>query len=322
MSFDTDYKTPATPPCEDGVATPLSIAELDENDILDLDISNPLALHTTSRTTKPPLTPDIVDLSQENLDDQDVILLSSDNEDLDSINFQPELSFTPTQIYPNKTHEEVIVTKRTLSGQQQVKFIQYCENTAAQIQKDYIKWKNREAEAEAEGESFNIGQEENEYLIILLQNFKRLIDFIWLTIDWNCKDTANLLQEDSDYNNDYDGEKLKDVQDLGQVSILLKLADDLLTLVCKFNIIESNNDQSVFRWIFKVFYILDYIFMLLALDLKNNGSNALMKVTEAIRLKPILERSRIDLTSWFKECNINKYQYELSKIYERSLYNI
>lgn len=322
MSFDTDYKTPATPPCEDGVATPLSIAELDEDDILDLDLSNPLALPTKSRTTKPPITPDVVDLSQENFDDQDVIMLSSDNEDVDSINFQPELSFTPAQIYPNKTHEEVIVTKRRLSGEQQVKFIQYCENTATQIQKDYIKWKNREAEAEAEGESFNKSQEENEYLIILLQNFKRLIDFIWLTIDWNCKDTANLLQEDSDYNNDYDGEKLKDVQDLGQVSILLKLSDDLLTLVCKFNIIDSINDQRVFRSIFKVFYILDYIFMLLAIDLKKNGSTALMKVTEAIRLKPILERSRIDLTNWFKECNINKYQYELSKIYERSLYNI
>ena len=326
MSLETEYKTPATPPCEDGIDTPLSIAELDEDDILDLDISDPIAPLTKTRSKQPPITPEVMDLSddEEDGDDDDVIMLSSDNDDADgNINFQPEIAFTPVQNYPNKNHEEIIITKRRLSGNQQVKFLQYCEATSAQFQKDYIKWKNREAEAEADGVDLRKGNiEENEHLITVLKNYKRLIDFVWLTIDWNCKDTANMLQEDNDYDADYDGQKFKDVQDLGQVSILLKLADDLLTMVCKFKIIDNIEDQSVFQWIFKVFYILDSIFMLLALDLKYNKNNSLMKVTEAIRLKPILERSRIELTNWFKECNINKYQYELSKIYAKSLYNL
>ncbi|XBW37583.1 hypothetical protein QEN19_003164 [Hanseniaspora menglaensis] len=324
MEAELDYKTPATPPCEDGVETPMSIAELDEEDILDLDISNPNpSSPSTTRYKQPPLTPEIVDLSEEpdGVSENDVIILSSDNEEDAEIDFQPEITFTPLQNYPNKDHEEVIISKRRLSNVQQVKFLQYCEATSAQFQKDYIKWKNREAEAEAVNNQ-NVTIEENEYLITVLQNFKRLIDFIWLTIDWNCKDTANLLPKYYDSNSKVYEKAFSDIQDLGQVSILLKLADDLLTMICKFKIIDATEDQSVFQWIFKVFYILDYIFMILAADMKANGINSLMKVTESIRLKPILERSRIELTNWFKECKINKYRYELSKIYENSLYKL
>ena len=165
---------------------------------------------------------------------------------------------------------------------------------------------------------------DNEHLIITLRKFKRLIDFVWHSIDWNSKDTVGLLEfVDSD-----DFEVLQyikvfnNIQDLGQVSIFLKLADDLLSTVIKYKIIDADIGSSVFQWIFKVFYILDDIFMLLAYDLKINNTHALMKMTEAIRLKPILERSRIEITKWFKDCSVNKYQYELSKIYEKSLYNL
>lgn len=308
MNQSYDFQTPATPPAEDGMDTPQSMAELDDDDILDLNI--------TSYNKLPPVTPIVENENIARNSDDEMV----DDSDIEEIRYEPAISFTPTAIYPHRERmihdEEIEVVSRRLSDVQQMKFLNHCEETSAEIQKEYIKWKNKDTELSS--------IKDNDHLIITLTKFKRLIDFVWHTIDWNCKDTANLLQYlDSD---EFDLAQyiniLKDVQDIGQISIFLKLADDLLSTIIKYKIIATDKDTSVFQWIFKVFYILDDIFMLLAYELKVNNSKSLMKMTEAIRLKPILERTRVDITSWFKDCNVNKYQYELSKIYEKSLYNL
>lgn len=314
MEQGNEFKTPATPPAEDGMDTPQSIAELDDDDILDLNI--------TSYNKLPPITPLVENENIPQPSDDDVVMV--EDSDIEEISYEPAIAFTPAAIYPHRERlvhdEEVEVVSRRLSGVQQMKFLNYCEETSAEIQKEYIKWKNHEAEQNDE----DVVVKDNEHLIITLRKFKRLIDFVWHSIDWNSKDTAGLLEfVDSDEFEVLQYIKVfNDVQDLGQVSIFLKLADDLLSTVIKYKIIDTDIGSSVFQWIFKVFYILDDIFMLLAYDLKVNNTQALMKMTEAIRLKPILERSRIEISNWFKDCNVNKYQYELSKIYEKSLYNL
>lgn len=308
MNQSYEFQTPATPPAEDGIDTPQSIAELDDDDILDLNI--------TSYNKLPPVTPIVENENVARVSEDEMV----DDSDIEEIRYEPAIAFTPTAIYPHRERlihdEEIEVVSRRLSDVQQMKFLNYCEETSAEIQKEYIKWKNKETE-------FN-SIKDNEHLIITLTKFKRLIDFVWHTIDWNCKDTANLLQYlDSD---EFDLAQyinvFKEVQDLGQISIFLKLADDLLSTIIKYKIIPTEEDTSVFQWIFKVFYILDDIFMLFAYELKVNNPKSLMKMTEAIRLKPILERTRVEITNWFKDCNVNKYQYELSKVYEKSLYNL
>jgi hypothetical protein len=308
MNQSYEFQTPATPPAEDGIDTPQSIAELDDDDILDLNI--------TSYNKLPPVTPIVENENVVRVSEDEMV----DDSDIEEIRYEPAIAFTPTAIYPHRERlihdEEIEVVSRRLSDVQQMKFLNYCEETSAEIQKEYIKWKNKETE-------FN-SIKDNEHLIITLTKFKRLIDFVWHTIDWNCKDTANLLQYlDSD---EFDLAQyinvFKEVQDLGQISIFLKLADDLLSTIIKYKIIPTEEDTSVFQWIFKVFYILDDIFMLFAYELKVNNPKSLMKMTEAIRLKPILERTRVETTNWFKDCNVNKYQYELSKVYEKSLYNL
>ncbi|KAL6933092.1 hypothetical protein ACO0R3_002188 [Hanseniaspora guilliermondii] len=308
MNQSYEFKTPATPPAEDGMDTPQSIAELDDDDILDLNI--------TSYNKLPPVTPLVENENIERGNEDEI----ADDSDIEEISYEPAIAFTPTAIYPHRERlihdEEVEVVSRRLSDVQQMKFLNYCEETSAEIQKEYIKWKNKEAETN------NI--KDNEHLIITLTKFKRLIDFVWHTIDWNCKDTANLLQylDTDEFDLDQYVYIFKEVQDMGQISIFLKLADDLLSTIIKYKIMQLEENTSVFQWIFKVFYILDDIFMLFAYDLKVNNPNSLMKMTEAIRLKPILERTRVEITNWFKDCNVNKYQYELSKIYEKSLYNL
>ncbi|CAI8496769.1 hypothetical protein ACO0OL_002219 [Hanseniaspora opuntiae] len=308
MNQSYEFQTPATPPAEDGIDTPQSIAELDDDDILDLNI--------TSYNKLPPVTPIVENENVARVSEDEMV----DDSDIEEIRYEPAIAFTPTAIYPHRERlihdEEIEVVSRRLSDVQQMKFLNYCEETSAEIQKEYIKWKNKETE-------FN-SIKDNEHLIITLTKFKRLIDFVWHTIDWNCKDTANLLQYlDSD---EFDLAQyinvFKEVQDIGQISIFLKLADDLLSTIIKYKIIPTEEDTSVFQWIFKVFYILDDIFMLFAYELKVNNPKSLMKMTEAIRLKPILERTRVEITNWFKDCNVNKYQYELSKVYEKSLYNL
>lgn len=308
MNQSYEFQTPATPPAEDGIDTPQSIAELDDDDILDLNI--------TSYNKLPPVTPIVENENVARVSEDEMV----DDSDIEEIRYEPAIAFTPTAIYPHRERlihdEEIEVVSRRLSDVQQMKFLNYCEETSAEIQKEYIKWKNKETE-------FN-SIKDNEHLIITLTKFKRLIDFVWHTIDWNCKDTANLLQYlDSD---EFDLTQyinvFKEVQDIGQISIFLKLADDLLSTIIKYKIIPTEEDTSVFQWIFKVFYILDDIFMLFAYELKVNNPKSLMKMTEAIRLKPILERTRVEITNWFKDCNVNKYQYELSKVYEKSLYNL
>ena len=284
MNQSYEFQTPATPPAEDGIDTPQSIAELDDDDILDLNI--------TSYNKLPPVTPIVENENVARVSEDEMV----DDSDIEEIRYEPAIAFTPTAIYP---HRERLI-----------------HETSAEIQKEYVKWKNKETE-------FN-SIKDNEHLIITLTKFKRLIDFVWHTIDWNCKDTANLLQYlDSD---EFDLAQyinvFKEVQDIGQISIFLKLADDLLSTIIKYKIIPTEEDTSVFQWIFKVFYILDDIFMLFAYELKVNNPKSLMKMTEAIRLKPILERTRVEITNWFKDCNVNKYQYELSKVYEKSLYNL
>lgn len=308
MNQSYEFQTPATPPAEDGIDTPQSIAELDDDDILDLNI--------TSYNKLPPVTPIVENENVARVSEDEMV----DDSDIEEIRYEPAIAFTPTAIYPHRERlihdEEIEVVSRRLSDVQQMKFLNYCEETSAEIQKEYVKWKNKETE-------FN-NIKDNEHLIITLTKFKRLIDFVWHTIDWNCKDTANLLQYlDSD---EFDLAQyinvFKEVQDIGQISIFLKLADDLLSTIIKYKIIPTEEDISVFQWIFKVFYILDDIFMLFAYELKVNNPKSLMKMTEAIRLKPILERTRVEITNWFKDCNVNKYQYELSKVYEKSLYNL
>lgn len=308
MNQSYEFQTPATPPAEDGIDTPQSIAELDDDDILDLNI--------TSYNKLPPVTSIVENENVARVSEDEMV----DDSDIEEIRYEPAIAFTPTAIYPHRERlihdEEIEVVSRRLSDVQQMKFLNYCEETSAEIQKEYVKWKNKETE-------FN-NIKDNEHLIITLTKFKRLIDFVWHTIDWNCKDTANLLQYlDSD---EFDLAQyinvFKEVQDLGQISIFLKLADDLLSTIIKYKIIPTEEDISVFQWIFKVFYILDDIFMLFAYELKVNNPKSLMKMTEAIRLKPILERTRVEITNWFKDCNVNKYQYELSKVYEKSLYNL
>lgn len=308
MNQSYEFQTPATPPAEDGIDTPQSIAELDDDDILDLNI--------TSYNKLPPVTSIVENENVARVSEDEMV----DDSDIEEIRYEPAIAFTPTAIYPHRERlihdEEIEVVSRRLSDVQQMKFLNYCEETSAEIQKEYVKWKNKETE-------FN-NIKDNEHLIITLTKFKRLIDFVWHTIDWNCKDTANLLQYlDSD---EFDLAQyinvFKEVQDIGQISIFLKLADDLLSTIIKYKIIPTEEDTSVFQWIFKVFYILDDIFMLFAYELKVNNPKSLMKMTEAIRLKPILERTRVEITNWFKDCNVNKYQYELSKVYEKSLYNL
>lgn len=308
MNQSYEFQTPATPPAEDGMDTPQSIAELDDDDILDLNI--------TSYNKLPPVTPIVENENVSRVSEDEMV----DDSDIEEIRYEPAIAFTPTAIYPHRERlihdEEIEVVSRRLSDVQQMKFLNYCEEKSAEIQKEYIKWKNKETE-------FN-SIKDNEHLIITLTKFKRLIDFVWHTIDWNCKDTANLLQylDSDEFNLAQYINVLKEVQDIGQISIFLKLADDLLSTIIKYKIIPTEESTSVFQWIFKVFYILDDIFMLLAYELKVNSPKSLMKMTEAIRLKPILERTRVEITNWFKDCNVNKYQYELSKIYEKTLYNL
>ncbi|CAI2032990.1 hypothetical protein SEUBUCD646_0H03760 [Saccharomyces eubayanus] len=214
-------------------------------------------------------------------------------------------------------HNEVTHPRR-LSMSQQSKFISYVDDQLLQIQRKFV-----------QSRGLNV---KNGYasLTPLLKDLKTLIDFIWYSIahvpnsDYllqseqkrhcPCARTSSTTSEHSSY--------------FGQGSYLIKIADDLIDYAEKFTFkdMEDSEINDTLSKLFKLFFILDKIFVILIdnNDCKETAAVASKKKlngTEIVRLKGIAERTRVRLPIFLESQLIHGYHYELSRIYEGFLDN-
>lgn len=340
--------TPNTPSAD--AANDHDINDISEDEILQLD-----------------LNPD--------LDDTDDVKMEEDNEDAangnslkrtfiddqidnagfdDMEDFQPVVdlkspfeSYSDLQQAPQKSAENGQHTHqaRRLSLSQQSKFVAYIDNELLQIQRKFV-----------QSRGLNVSHGYNN-LSEVLHDFKKLVDFIWYSID-GISNTDSLLQEDLDDSEIYKRFEGSQSTNFGQSYYLIRIADDLLDFLDKFPLtdeeengdlekntenadaVSSNepnlrtagsNDSGVpgtkedvetttpapLRKLFKMLSILDNIFARL-IDGKVPG-NFKLSGTEIVRLIGIAERTRILLPRLMEKNDIHGYHYEISRVYLETL---
>ncbi|AJT78119.1 hypothetical protein H761_YJM470O00501 [Saccharomyces cerevisiae YJM470] len=207
---------------------------------------------------------------------------------------------------------------RRLSMSQQSKFISYVDDQLLQIQRKFV-----------QSRGLNI---KNGYasLTPLLQDLKTLVDFVWYSIA-HVPNSDYLLQSE-EKRHCPDSRNPKDTcgysSYFGQGSYLIKIADDLIDYVEKFTFknMEDSEINDTLSKLFKLFFILDRIFVILTDDNDNckevpKTSSASKNIaglngTDIVRLKGIAERTRVRLPIFLESQGIHGYHYELSKIYE------
>ncbi|KAH3900388.1 TFIIH complex subunit TFB6 SCDLUD_003365 [Saccharomycodes ludwigii] len=299
---------PATPRAESGVATP-ELPELDSKDLMDLDIDD----EPTTQEKNSQLQYDAMNTSPQETDDAQ----QQNDKFYDHVDtFKPNLSFNNLDKSLSYHTDITYDTSRRLSASQETKFLAYCEEQLMKIQRKYVQSRGLNPENGYTG------------IVPLLKDLKRIIDFVWYSIDNNCKNTEDLLSLDSTSNSSGDDNYNNELivgkaQNMGQCNILLKIADDLIDYVGKFPITDDDIDSI--KYIFMIFFIMDKVLSFTIINESrtthdnNICSGAFMNTTELIRCTSICERSRVQLFQFFQDCKIHGYHYELSKIYEETL---
>lgn len=281
--------TPATPQ-HTGANEEMNIddvRELDDRDVQDLDLD--AGMESSVELPKRKATDDDADMFDLRDDFMPKVNISS-----------PFSSQVDVQQLQAKGHSQ-----RRLSMSQQSKFITYCDERLMAIQRKFVQSRGL--------------TEENGYkgLVPLLQDMKQLLDFIWFSID-GIPNTEVLIEQDvsSVTINQYDGTKSTNI---GQTYYLMRLADDFLDYLMKFDLKELDEDEqhNTLSKVFKFLIILDKIFARL-LDGTVPGQTK-MGGTEMVRLSGIAERTRVALSLYFSQQKLHGYHYEISKIYEETL---
>ncbi|KAL6940004.1 hypothetical protein ACO0QE_003882 [Hanseniaspora vineae] len=328
---------PGTPLAEEGAPQP-ELAELDQDDLMLLDVpscdniylkGNPAALNATETLNKRAFE----EVNQSDLEMDDV---SEENDTYKpSIQFNDKMMTPP--VYPTvleNSHREA--SKKKYSSNQQIKFMNFCENEFMKVQRKYVQSRGLKL-GEIPKYSYY------DALLPLLQDYKRIVDFVWYSMDTSCKNTENLIPsplsthsmqldidagestdegcDESHYSSKSLRRLLNEAQNIGQVYILLKIADDLMDYIEKFNT-KGDSDKETIKYIFMLHFILDRIFSLLIVEDPELRYGVYMTPTEIVRCKGICERTRISLSKYFQDCGIKGFHYELSKIYELTLERI
>lgn len=319
-----------------------NVNELDEREIEDLDL-NP----TFDESLPPSAAPSRINLGnmtepvpaclkmKRSINDTEDINIADGNEYslnttsspmFDNIeDFKPSINvaspFSSSTLLQNKPSTASMQRGRRLSMTQQSKFVSYVDQRFLDIQRKFV---------QSRGLNNANGYKK---LSELLKDIKSLLDFVWYSID-NSSNTDFLLQEneetvnvsnssltDDDINldlmNDTNNKPLrsKSIFDFGQTSYVIKIADDVMDYIEKFEIEVEDNDTI--SKLFKIFFILDKIFAKLITG--NNNNSIKLNRTDIVRFVGIAERSRVRLPLFFEHLNIHGFHYELSKIYETSL---
>ncbi|KAK5782009.1 TFIIH complex subunit TFB6 PWA37_002347 [Arxiozyma heterogenica] len=319
-----------------------NVNELDEKEIEDLDL-NP----TFDESLPPSTVPSRINLDNMNepmpaclrmkrsINDAEDVTIAGENEYslnttsspmFDNVeDFKPSINvtspFSSSTLLQNKSSSVTTQRGRRLSMTQQSKFVSYVDQRFMDIQRKFVQSRGL--------------NNENGYkkLSELLKDIKSLLDFIWYSID-NTSSTDFLLQEMGDATNDSNSLvsddainldlmndpnnkplKNKSIFDFGQSSYVIKIADDVIDYIEKFEIEVEDNDTI--SKLFKLFFILDKIFAKLITGSNNNSIK--LNRTDIVRFVGIAERSRVRLPLFFEHLNIHGFHYELSKIYETSL---
>ncbi|CDO95427.1 unnamed protein product [Kluyveromyces dobzhanskii CBS 2104] len=330
--------TPTTPTAQ--AADEHEINEISEDEMQQLD-----------------LNPDLDDVEDIKMEEEDGTTSSSmkrsfidderNNYGFDNMeDFKPALDLkSPFDSHTNLSHlsstEQPPDTSnaRRLSLSQQSKFVSYIDEQLLQIQRRFV-------------QSRGLNKEHGyKNLSEVLRDLKKLIDFIWYSVD-EVSNTDLILREnldDSALYQKYQGSKSTNI---GQSYYFIRIADDLLDYLGKFplteedegdgngdeitissldNAIAAVDDQAnleqkngntipthgSLRKLFKVLSILDTIFARL-IDGKVPG-NFRISATEIVRLTGIAERTRILLPALMEENNIHGYHYEISRVYQETL---
>ncbi|CAL9736982.1 hypothetical protein MOSE0_L00892 [Monosporozyma servazzii] len=316
-----------------------NVNELDEQDIEDLDL-NPdfdeslppstvasrmdldgMVEPTTECFRKRVLEePDVSDQLEEDSNNNTTFSPIFDNVE----DFKPRINVnspfsSSSLLHNNASASGVPHRHRRLSLPQQSKFISYVDQRFMDIQRKFV---------QSRGLNNKTGYKD---LSELLKEIKSMLDFIWYSID-NTPNTDILLKEDENdsfaasdsqsHEEDIDLDLMssnrprsKSLCDFGQASYLIKIADDVMDYIEKFEI--DPVDTSTISKIFKLFFILDKVFAKL-ISGKNNNLIKLNK-TDMVRFVGIAERSRARLPLFFEHLKIHGFHFELSKIYETSL---
>lgn len=319
-----------------------NVKELDEREIEDLDL-NPTFDESLPPSTVPSrinldniaepvpaclkMKRSINDTDDVNIADGNGYFLNSTSSPIfDNVeDFKPSINvtspFSSSTLLQNKPSPASIQRGRRLSMTQQSKFVSYVDQRFMDIQRKFV---------QSRGLNNRNGYKK---LSELLKDIKSLLDFIWYSID-NTSNTDFLLQENEeaingsnlsltdddmslDLMNDTNNKSLrgKSIFDFGQTSYVIKIADDVMDYIEKFEIETEDNDTI--SKLFKLFFILDKIFAKL---ITGNNNNAIkLNRTDIVRFVGIAERSRVRLPLFFEHLNIHGFHYELSKIYETSL---
>ncbi|SMN20721.1 similar to Saccharomyces cerevisiae YOR352W Putative protein of unknown function [Maudiozyma saulgeensis] len=315
-----------------------NLIELDEKEIDDLNL-DPGIDETPSFTDIPNQAACLAAANTSNhkrtliSEEDDDFTTERQHEDFDSAHdYQPRINFKSPFSGANDSNNSVkkeiqtidvpindVKKHRKLSMSQQSKFITYVDARLMEIQRKFV-------------QSRGLNSEKG-YLSLttLLHDIKSLLDFIWYSID-NMPHTDYLLQLEKfdDFENLLEGDNTKlsnekipnQSHNFGQASFIIKIADDLMDYIEKFEITDDpldddDPDAATIPKIFKLFRILDRIFR--SLIAGQNENKVILNSTDRIRFMAIAERTRMRLPQYFEKNNIHGYHFELSKIYEQSL---
>ncbi|QLQ81715.1 hypothetical protein HG537_0F04760 [Torulaspora globosa] len=206
----------------------------------------------------------------------------------------------------SKSPDSTVNSGRRLSLSQQSKFILYCDDRLMEIQRKYVQSRGLNTQNGYSG------------LSPLLQDLKSLVDFIWYSIE-GVPNTDYLLREDSPIAKESESRTIGNSTYFGQSAYLIRIADDLLDYVDKFEVrsLPTAEQTNALSKLFKLLLILDRIFARLLTDRSSGRSK--MTGTDAVRLTGIAERTRTKVPRFLEHNDIHGYHYEVSKIYEETL---
>ncbi|AGO12041.1 AaceriADR380Wp [[Ashbya] aceris (nom. inval.)] len=225
-----------------------------------------------------------------------------------SADFQPRINvhspFASTEQL-SQAGQRPTQSRRRLSSSQQSKFVSYCDEQLMYVQRKMVQ--NR-------GLNVNQGYAS---LVDLILDLKKLVDFIWFSID-GCSNTEVLLGQGIERRvaEDYEGTQNTN---FGQSYYLIRISDDFLDYMDKFSLEELDDEsrRSTLSRLFKMLLILDKIFARL-IDGAVPGQYKLSG-TDKVRLSGIAERTRVKVPNMLERAHIRGYHYEVTKIYEETL---
>ncbi|AET39836.1 TFIIH complex subunit TFB6 Ecym_5039 [Eremothecium cymbalariae DBVPG len=305
--------TPRTPehPSADQELNINDVKEIPDEEMLDLDLNPDLSTNDDdyeygkgtvsvgSKTSKGTLN-DIVDEGYDNSDD-----------------FQSRVNLYFPFLSPEKLPDidnHTSSNRRRLSNSQQSKFIVYCDHQLARIRRKVV-------------QSQGLRPEQGyEMLTDLILDLKKVVDFIWYSLDW-CSNTELLLdqavqQEERDYKGTHN-------TNFGQQQYLIQIADEFPDYLDKFSFkaLDRKQLQSTFSRVFTFMKTFDMMFVRL-LDGKMPGQHG-CTLTEKVRIAGVVRRTRYKMQSiihyqllqnWGGDCElIQEYDHESNTVYEKTM---